>query len=174
MGLPPAEGESIVPLQLLCEADLDRYLSISRRYGRPLSILLSEIDALKPATGVADQGGALKLRRLVGEKLLQSKRAADAAGTAHSGEFLLILPETDLGAAQLVAERLNRAISGAVCPLTGQAVTLSTGVNQCNPEVEAADCLAAAHFWLMRAKAAGGNRSASCLDDTTLSYPISL
>lgn len=171
MALGPLDPGAFAPLRQLRAADLERQLHIARRYSRPLSILLCEIDDLQ---SVSDPGISAKLFDHVGQKISQLKRGADLAGRWEKQEFLLILPETDLTAALSVAERLQLAVTGQAAPVPGYPVTLSAGVNQCNPEDEATDCLTAAFFWLYRAKAAGGNRYASCLDDSGFPYSIPL
>lgn|GEM_PF-4159457 len=139
----------------LCQRDLAQQLEIARRYARPLSIVLAEID------GDADLSDG-RLVRAVGRRIAASKRRADFVRRWSDREFMMILPETDLVAARAFSERLQAAI--AATPFTGQNLTISVGVNQCNPEDEATDCLSAALFWLERAKLTGKNCIASCLD----------
>lgn len=144
----------------LCQCDLAQQLEIARRYSRPLSIVLAEID------GDADLSDG-RLVRAVGRRIAASKRRADFVRRWGDREFMMILPETDLAAARTFSERLQAAIGAT--PFKGKKLTISVGVNQCNPEDEAADCLTAAFFWLERAKLAGKSRIASCLD--IMSHP---
>lgn len=139
----------------LCEADLARQLEIARRYARPLSIVLAEVD------GNVDLSEG-RLVRAVGRRIASSKRRADYVRRWGDREFMMILPETDLAAARAFSERLQAEIAAA--PFAGQSLTVSLGVNQCNPEDEAADCLTAAEYWLYRAKLAGPGGLCSCLD----------
>mgnify|MGYP000851738672 CR=1 FL=1 len=139
----------------LCEADLSRQLEIARRYARPLSIVLAEVD------GDADLNDG-RLVRAVGRVIAATKRRADYVRRWGEREFMMILPETDLAAARAATARLQAII--AESPVAGQKITISVGVNQCNPEDEAADCLTAAQYWLYRAKLAGPGGLCSCLD----------
>lgn len=135
-------------------ADLQHQLEVARRYGRPLSIVLAEIEGLAPA---AD----LRTMHAVGRLVNKTKRRADFAARWGECEFIVILPETELVAAQVFAQRLSAAIAAA--PVMGQSLSVCAGVNQCNPEDEAVDCLTAAEYWLFRAKQAAPGGVASCL-----------
>lgn len=128
---------------------------MARRYARPLSIVLAEVD------GNIDLSDG-RLVRAVGRCIAANKRLADYVRRWGDREFLMILPETDLAAARAATARLQAAIAGAT--VAGQGITISAGVNQCNPEDEAADCLTAAEYWLYRAKLAGPGGLCSCLD----------
>ncbi len=146
------------------EADLHRQLQISRRYARPVSVLLCDIDFFKNINDTHGHTTGDRVLRIIGQKIMHMKRGADMAGRWGGEEFLVILPETDLAAALAFGERLRRAIAEHPMPIAGLSVTISAGVNQCNPEDEPVDCIAAADYWLYRAKASGRNCIASCLD----------
>lgn len=139
----------------LCETDLSRQLEIARRYARPLSIVLAEVD------GAVDLSEG-RLVRAVGRRIAETKRRADYVRRWGDREFMMILPETDLAAARAFSGRLQAAI--AATTFTGKKLTISVGVNQCNPEDEAADCLTAVQYWLYRAQLAGSGGLCSCLD----------
>lgn len=146
------------------EADLHRQLQISRRYARPVSVLLCDIDFFKNINDTHGHTTGDRVLRIIGQKIMHMKRGADMAGRWGGEEFLVILPETDLAAALAFGERLRRAIAEHPMPIAGLSVTISAGVNQCNPEDEPVDSIAAADYWLYRAKASGRNCIASCLD----------
>lgn len=85
--------------------ELDR----SRRTGRPLSLIVAEMDGmgrLNAERGHADGDAALKQ---VAQHMLKWKRRIDSAGRLGGDKFGVLLPETDEHGAFLVAERLRRA-----------------------------------------------------------------
>lgn len=89
-------------------------------------------------------------------------RPADTLIRYGGEEFVALLPESDVSAAQEIAERLRQAVEGLnlphVCPRTRQ-VTVSLGVAALNAqEGEFADLMAAADMALYRAKRKGRNR----------------
>lgn len=143
-------------------ADLQRQLEVARRYGRPLSVVLAEIEGVSPD---AD----LRTMHAVGRLVNRTKRRADFAARWGEFEFVVILPETELSAAQAFARRLCAAL--ATTPVMGRTLTMSAGVNQCNPEDEAEDALTAAEFWLYRAKQGGTTQVLSCLDSEVSHAP---
>lgn len=150
------------------EADLRRQLQIAHRYQRPLSVLLCDIDFFKSVNDRFGHHAGDEVLREVGSALLDLKRTADFAGRWGGEEFILILPETDLAQARVLAERLRLAIAARRMPVPGLTVTLSIGANQCSPEDDVVQALAAADQWLYAAKSGGRNRVACCLDGTVL------
>jgi diguanylate cyclase (GGDEF)-like protein/putative nucleotidyltransferase with HDIG domain len=109
-----AEASRIDPLTGLLnrrafEEMLNFELDRSRRTGRPLAIIVGEIDGmgrLNAERGHSEGDQALKQ---VGEHMSKWKRRIDSAGRIGGEKFGVLLPETDVHGAFLVAERLRRA-----------------------------------------------------------------
>ena len=101
-----------------------REVERARRLGRPLSVLMLDIDHFKL---VNDQHG-----HAVGDEVLRAIAAACQAGVreidlvARYGgeEIVLLLAETDLAAAENIAERLRLTIAGAPVQAGSQAVQI--------------------------------------------------
>ena len=78
------------------------------RYNRPLSFLIFDIDYFKSINDrYGHQAGdevIVHLANLAGS----SKRASDVLARIGGEEFALLLPETDLAQAEIIAERLRR------------------------------------------------------------------
>ncbi len=139
----------------------DHEWSRSRRYGRPLSFLMIDIDFFKSINDrfghdVGDQM-IVHLTKLAGS----CKRASDVLARVGGEEFALLLPETDLAQAQLVAERLRREV--AENPLTASpdeiSTTISIGVAICTESMNGiSDLMKAADKALYDAKNSGRNR----------------
>ena len=144
-------------------AFLEKHADLARRYRRPLSIVLADLDFFKNvndryghATGdLALQAfGALVRKRL---------RASDLVGRIGGEEFLLVLPETHGPEAMGVAEELRSALAKE--PLTpwggGEPfhITCCFGVAQLqNRDIDGGSLLARSDVALYRAKAMGRNR----------------
>lgn len=95
-----------------------------------LSGMMIDIDDFKK---VNDQHGHLagdKLLREIADKLQQSIRKVDILGRDAGDEFFILLPETDLGASKVVAERIQKNINAYSFRLLEAplAVTVSIGV----------------------------------------------
>lgn len=134
----------------------------SRRYSRPMSVLLFDLDNFK---GVNDRWGhavgdqvLVAISRLI-EKAL---RPADIFGRYGGEEFVVLLPETDHVCALDTAERLRALIEQEVIEVNGQDclhATSSFGVSS-YPEhaVTEDELIKMADYALYKAKGKGRNR----------------
>jgi len=141
---------------------LDNELKRARRIGRPVSIVLFDIDHFK---AVNDEGGHLQGDAVlagVGVQLNQILRSTDVRCRYGGDEFLVILPDTPVLGAQQVAECIRQEL--AALRLSGQSpvsITASIGVATSQTgETAVAALLARADAALYRAKRAGRNRFA--------------
>jgi diguanylate cyclase (GGDEF)-like protein len=88
----------------------DIELARARRNGRPLSVLIGDVDSfhnLNEQLG-AEAGDAVLT--LIARDLSKWKRRSDLAARTGGEEFALLLPETDERGGFLVGERLRRAV----------------------------------------------------------------
>jgi diguanylate cyclase (GGDEF)-like protein/putative nucleotidyltransferase with HDIG domain len=97
-------------------------LERSRRTGRPLSIVLGDLDGLAALNDAAGQAAGDAALQLVARDLVKWKRRIDCAARVGGDEFALLLPETDERGAYILAERLRRAtqrsFAGTQVPMT--------------------------------------------------------
>lgn len=112
--------------------ELENQARIARRSGRPLSVILVDIDDFKQ---VNDRFGHLAgdefLAGLAG-LLVRTLREQDIAGRVGGEEFLVVLPETALDGALQLAERLRQEAADFALRRGGDEIraTLSAGVGQ--------------------------------------------
>jgi diguanylate cyclase (GGDEF)-like protein len=136
-------------------------LRFSRNHS-PLSVLMIDLDYFKT---VNDQHGHLvgdTVLRIIAQLLLLSLRKTDLLARYGGEEFSVLLPETRLEGAKVIAERIRSAICEKPILAEGYEVTLSISVGvashsdpqEPNPEV----LLKRADLALYRAKALGRNR----------------
>lgn len=111
---------------------LDTEIERSRRFSSPVGLVMLDIDDFKP---VNDTYGHLQgdlVLREVAHVLHEHSREIDAPARYGGEEMAAILPETDVGGAEQLAERMRAAIEGLrVRRLDGQGelrVTASFGV----------------------------------------------
>ena len=142
---------------------LRREVQAARRYGRPLSLLLADIDHFKRFNDVFGHAVGDHCLRHVATKIQAVAREADTVARWGGEEFATILPETALDGATECAHRMSGAVaSSPPAPLDSHplpAVTVSVGVASLQPACEDADSLfLAADTALYRAKRAGRNQ----------------
>lgn len=131
----------------------------ARRYGRPMSLLLLDVDHFK---GINDRFG-----HDVGDAVLAGVARILASGTRQTDfvariggeEFAILLPETALFETIQFAEKMRAAIATS-SPATGEQVTVSIGVANVphSPFPELAEMFRSADQALYRAKESGRNR----------------
>jgi len=137
-------------------------LARAQRFNRPLSLLLLDIDHFKRVNDThGHQAGDAVLKRL-SELLGREARAIDRVCRYGGEEFTVILPETDLEAAALIAERLRASVEAQPFDVEAGAplrITVSIGVASWPLQGEGVDTLvAAADTALYAAKRSGRNR----------------
>lgn len=134
-----------------------------RRNGRPLSLLLCDVDHFKAFNDTYGHiAGDDCLRVLSKELERQVKRPGDLLARYGGEEFAIVLPDTDQAGAITVAERIltairNLEITPAFAPQRSK-VTVSLGISSIKTicaEETPAQLVAAADMALYRAKAAG-------------------
>ena len=140
---------------------LDRELTRSARFGRPLSLVLFDIDHLKQ---INDKHGHLTgdyVLRELSRRLIGSVRKEEVLARHGGEEFAVVLPERDLAGARAYAEQLRRVVSDQPYEYEGETfqVTISLGVACVSGEdLDAAALIKLAEDNLQRAKHAGRNR----------------
>lgn len=131
------------------------------RYGHAFSLLMIDVDHFKKYNDTyGHQAGDVALAR-VGTVLKESIRDVDRAGRYGGEEFAVVLPETPLAAALVVAERIRARMEGEKLPVkSGEAsVTLSIGVaERPTHAATAAEIVAVADAALYDAKEEGRNK----------------
>ncbi len=139
---------------------LDRELSRATRHGRPLSIVICDIDHFKL---VNDEFGHLAGDYVLKEvaQLAKSRIRPDDVIARYGGEEIaIILPETDLDGGVRIADQLRQMIDDETFVFEDEYidVTISCGVAQLQPGWRAYEFVRAADMQLYEAKRAGRNR----------------
>ena len=138
----------------------DSARALAARQHSPISLMMIDIDHFKRINdcfGHATGDEALCLFARTTEAVL---REPDIMGRLGGEEFALVLPDTDLDGAVLVAERLRQTVAGALLPNSAApfAMTISVGVVVIDPHEHINAALARADHALYAAKLGGRNR----------------
>lgn len=140
------------------DARMEDELTASGRHGRPLSLILCDLDRFKSLNDEHGHPfGDEVLSRFA--QILGSGRSSDIACRYGGEEFALILPDTDREEAIRAAERVRWAIEQETWPdHPGLVVTASFGIAQYHVDLDQSRMVAAADQALYRAKELGRNR----------------
>jgi diguanylate cyclase (GGDEF)-like protein len=155
--------------ETLAEIEWGRF----QRYHRPLSLILVDIDCFKRINDLhGHEAGDLAII-WVAASCTEGKRAEDVVARMGGDEFVVLLPETNLQQAGMVAQRLQKSIrdkdpcrtqSGAVVP-----VTVSIGIAAATLSMSGVGALLRlADKALYEAKAAGRNCT-KCIEEPSTS-----
>jgi diguanylate cyclase (GGDEF)-like protein len=90
---------------------LEQEIRRAARSGRPFGLLMIDLDGLKAANDRFGHESGDRLLRAVGDIVRRDVRATDVPARYAGDEFVLILPETDLNGAALVADKIRVDIS---------------------------------------------------------------
>jgi two-component system, cell cycle response regulator len=134
--------------------------STSSRHGRPLGVLMLDIDHFKHINDSAGHESGDCVLREFADRLRRLPRLEDVVGRWGGEEFLALLPDTELEGARLFAQRVIDAIAREPFRLadgTSFDITVSVG---CAVDIapDAEKLVARADAALYEAKAAGRNR----------------
>jgi diguanylate cyclase (GGDEF)-like protein len=134
------------------------------RYHRSLSVLVLDADYFKNINDTyGHYVGDLVLRNL-SLVVLEQKRAQDTFGRLGGEEFSLLLPETNLEQAKVVAERVQKTWAETPCNVDGHLIysTVSIGVAEASTDDKTfEDVLRRADRMMYKAKESGRNQIAS-------------
>ena len=153
-----------------CEEELVR----ARRYDRPISVVMCDLDHFKKINDTfGHDGGDAVLKCFAAEARAAVRDGIDTVGRLGGEEFALLLPETDIAGARAVAERLRRRCADTEIPTPGgiARITCSFGVADVSgTDRSVGELLKRADLALYCAKAAGRNRvgtGVDCADEKT-------
>ena len=137
---------------------LDKEVARSRRNSRPIALLMFDLDNFK---SINDRFGHVTGDKVIIDFVQRTRemlRNIDSIGRYGGEEFVALLPETSLGEARAIADRVCKGIAeGSAVNLP--AYTVSIGVACAGNGVTDADMLLShADQALYRAKANGRNR----------------
>jgi diguanylate cyclase (GGDEF)-like protein len=138
---------------------LEIELARGRRTGRPVSLIIADIDHFKEINDCFGHAVGDAALRVVAETARRTSRSVDTVARIGGDEFAAILPDTDADGARLFAERFREAI------LTSQEIddaplTMSLGIAEAEADGLTPDTLSrSADEALYQAKKRGRNQT---------------
>ena len=147
----------------------------SDRYNHPLSIILLDIDNFKNYNDKFGHLAGNDVLVVLGNVIIESLRRSDPAFRYGGEEFTVILPETKVEGAQVVAERIReRFETEAQSPEPGEIIhnTVSIGVAQYKPREKVESLIQRADAAMYAAKRTGKNRVVLSAHDPNPDKPV--
>lgn len=130
----------------------------ARRYHRPISLLMIDVDSFKSYNDTFGHPAGDQLLKRLADLLRANCRSCDIPARYGGEELAIILPETDAHQARTLAERIRAAV--AEHPFPHRPVTISIGIATADDRIDTPDRLVcAADDALYQAKRSGKNRS---------------
>jgi two-component system, cell cycle response regulator len=132
----------------------------ARRYNRPLSSLMIDLDNFKTINDTHGHSAGDTALQQVASILTEVVRRSDMVFRYGGEEFLVLLPETDLEGAASLAEKIRAAAAARLFGDGARAfhLTLSAGASSLSDGESGNDMIARADVALYQAKEQGRNR----------------
>lgn len=141
---------------------LAQWLSWSHRYGRPLGVVLIDVDHFKQINDEYGHAAGDTVLQLVADALADTVRSSDTVGRFGGDEFVVLAPETDGAELEGLMERLVDAVALKPVEIAGQTVLASVSAGGAwasgGVSITAEELIAQADRSMYEAKEAGRNR----------------
>lgn len=152
---------------------LEQWLAWSARYGRPLGVVLLDIDRFKEINDRYGHAAGDKALQQVARSLERAVRSSDVVGRFGGDEFIIVSPESGEPELALLLDRVVEIVRGTPVETGSDTVlvTVSAGASWAAGDslVSAQQVVAAADRSLYQAKDAGRNQAAAPIRATASS-----
>ncbi|NOX76326.1 MAG: GGDEF domain-containing protein [Gammaproteobacteria bacterium] len=135
-----------------------------KRYQQPMALMMIDVDHFKAINDRYGHKAGDKALTLIAHQLRRHLRESDFLARFGGEEFVVLMPETELAAAQVAAEKLREAVQQCQFHYQGKQVpiTVSAGLARLREDDDTIDPLfQRADRAMYRAKDAGRNRCIS-------------
>jgi diguanylate cyclase (GGDEF)-like protein/putative nucleotidyltransferase with HDIG domain len=135
-------------------AECDR----AKRYGRPFSIAIIDLDHFKMINDTLGHAAGDEAIKLLAQCMDEQKRIPDVLARYGGDEFVILMPETQAVDAAVLLERIRAQVQ-QIHPGQGMSVSISCGIAESLPELDSApgEVMRRADLALYEAKSAGRN-----------------
>lgn len=131
-------------------------LESARRHSHPITLASMDLDRFKQINDTLGHAAGDKALRKVAQLLAAMVRNSDLLVRMGGDEFVLVLPNTELSAAKVLADRLCLAVDGlGIGSARSGRLGISIGLVQWQPEMDLEAWLLKADETLYEAKASG-------------------
>jgi diguanylate cyclase (GGDEF)-like protein len=141
------------------DKSLQREIELAQRQNTPLSLIVLDIDNFKHINDSYGHSSGDQALKALSSTITQSMRRSDIAFRFGGEEFVLVLSNTDVSAATIVAERLRLAVAESHYTDNAKTFrfTISVGVAELEVDEQAYHLFERADMALYQAKQTGRN-----------------
>ncbi|WP_457601018.1 putative bifunctional diguanylate cyclase/phosphodiesterase [Hydrogenivirga sp.] len=154
-----------IPNRRVLENDMRSHGRLARRYEKPLSLIMCDIDNFKGVNDTYGHEVGDEVLKSVAKLIRSTIRETDIVYRYGGEEFAVLCPETDKAGAYEVAERIREVVRDTKIQVDrdrGIYITVSVGVaNFPEDTTDPNELLAVADIALYRAKSEGKDRTAT-------------
>ena len=147
------------------ETRLGQEIAITKRQGKPLCAMMIDIDFFKNVNDTHGHAAGDEVLRTVAGIIKQALRESDIPARYGGEEFAVLLPYTHIDEAQIVGERLRKAVEDAQITINQETeeekqikVTISMGIAEFNTQESGEALFERADKALYNAKTNGRNQ----------------
>lgn len=134
-------------------------LDLARRHGHPVTVACMDLDHFKQINDSLGHAAGDEALRMVARTMTAMVRSSDLLARMGGDEFVLVLPDTDIDSARVLADRICSAIDGLELRSgDGGRLGVSIGLAQWRPGLGREEWLQRADEVLYRAKKTGRSR----------------
>jgi diguanylate cyclase (GGDEF)-like protein len=129
------------------------------RSGNNFAVVLGDIDDFKALNDRYGYESGNNLLVSATQLVRETTRKLDQIARWGGGEFLLLLPETDMEGGAIIAEKIREKVKNATFDYRGQAlpITMTFGVNTYDPQEGVDTCIRKADLAMQEGKQSGKN-----------------
>jgi diguanylate cyclase (GGDEF)-like protein len=152
-----ADEDPLVPLRNRRSfvRELERMIAYGERHGHDISLLMLDVDGLKPINDTGGHAAGDEAIKQVAAAIIESTRDSDLLGRLGGDEFGVVLMDMDRGGAETIRQRINEAVAArsVVLPDGPRALSVSIGVCTFRPGMTLQEAMAVADETMYRQKA---------------------
>jgi len=151
-----------LPNRRTFNSQLENFLLLNQRHQQNLSILFIDVDDFKHINDIHGHDIGDKVLKEIAQTLKSTIRKSDCIARWGGEEFIILLLNTQLGDAELIAEQLRANIesNAYLIQQTSQKTTISLGITQVSEDDDIDSLFQRVDGALYQAKSTGKNRVA--------------
>ncbi|MDR3629456.1 MAG: GGDEF domain-containing protein [Desulfocapsaceae bacterium] len=142
---------------------LETQIQNSKRYGHPLSLMILDIDHFKKVNDTYGHPVGDLVLRETSKTLVKLVRRSDIVARYGGEEFAIILPETGLASARVLAQRLRRGVEQQTVQYDDKLISVTISIGLVSSDMNDAEIMRESFIFksdhaLYKAKSNGRNR----------------